>query len=112
MAMSIRCYQINDQWTNHSWPNWFEASLARFLDEAPSVDPADYDYIQVTPLNQYKPYYCGNGGSQGFRHKTTSWAFPDYCRQRGGCPEVWTTTKRRQLAISSDSPIWDYLIIR
>ena len=108
--MDVRTWQINDDWQDHSWPNWFKKSLEAFADEAPSIDPADYDYVQITPMDHYKGYYCGNGGAQGFRHKATGWTFPDWCRQTGGHPEMWTTTKRHQLTISDDSPIWDYIV--
>lgn len=107
--MKARIYQINDDWQDHSWPDWFEKSIEAFADQAPSLDPTDYDYVQIIPLDRYKGYYCGNGGAQGFRHKITGWTFPDWCRQTGGCPEMWYTTKRRQLTISEDSPVWDYL---
>lgn len=108
--MKVRCWQINDNWRNHSWENWFSVSLAAFAEEAPSIDPNEYDYIQIIPMSHYHRYWNGNSGAQAFRHKESGWTFPDHCRQRGGCPEMWTRTRRWQLNISCDSPIWGYVV--
>ena len=109
--MSLRCYQINDQWEDHPWDNWFEASMEAFADEAPSLDPDEYDFVQIIAAESYKAWRLGNDGSQGFRHRATGLTFPDHCRQRGGCPGMWQRSKRRQLDIAPDSPILDYICV-
>ena len=110
---NLRVFQINDALANHSWTaeEWFRASIKQFTQEAPSTKLRDYDYVQVIDGRDYRRFSCGNSGSQGFRHKQTGWTIPDYCRQTGGYPEIWTKTKRKQLPISEDTPIIDYLII-
>jgi len=101
----LRCYQINDEWLDCSWPDWFEMSIEAFTDEAPSIDPKDYDYVQLIPIQSYRRWRFSNDGSQGFRHRATGWTIPDHCRQHKGCPEMWYKSKRRQLDIATDSPI-------
>jgi hypothetical protein len=110
--IKIRAWQINDQWEDHAWykEEWFDASLAAFSSDAPSKDSADYDYIQIVPMAHYRAYFSGNGGAQAFRHKGTGWTFPDHCRERGGCPEMWKRSYRHQVTISDDSPVWSYLV--
>lgn len=104
-----RVYQINDQWQDHSWPDWFERSIEQFASVAPSLEPEDYDYVQIVDRESYDHYYIGNDGAQAFRHKATGWTFPDFCRQSHGCPELWQRSRRRQLHISKDSPVLGYL---
>lgn len=104
--MNLRVFQINDDWEDHSYGKrgWFEVSLAYYTDGAPSLSMDDYDYVQIVPCSVYYAYYSGNGGAQAFRHRESGWTFPDYCRQLGGCPEMWVRSKRRQLTVM-DSPV-------
>ena len=104
-----RVYQINDQWEDHSWEDWFEVSIAAFEDDAPSLNRADYDYVWIIPIASYRNFWIGNDGAQGFRHRATGWTFPNWCRQSGGCPEIRQRSRRRQLSISNDSPVLRYI---
>lgn len=112
MRHERRVYQINDDWKNHSWTKegWFEKSIKVFRDKAPSTDIDDYDYVQIVPQCSYYRYWCGNDGTQAFRHRDTGWTFPDYCRQQGGCPEMWYRSRRRQMDVSQDSPVLAYIV--
>ena len=114
-AVNLRCYRLDTgdgfPMGYHLWelgPS-FRAAIRAFP-EAPSRDnPNAWEYVQVVPLTSWHAYDCGNDGAQGWRHRATGYAIPDYCRQTGGCPEVWTHTTRRQLTILEDSPILRYL---
>jgi len=110
--MEVRTFQINEEWDDCSWgkAGWFEASIEAYLDQAPSIKMSDYDYIQIVPLSNYKQFPFGNDGAQAFRERETGWTFPDHCRQVGGCPEIWHTSKKHNLSISTDSPVWDYIL--
>jgi hypothetical protein len=106
--MRYRCYQIND--TEPEGFAWFAKSIADYREQGVTLWRENYDYIVIIRLDEYRRYPFGNCGcSQGYRHKHTGWTIPDYCRQSGGCPEIWHKTKRRQLEVSEDSPILDYI---
>lgn len=109
--MAIRAFQIDFSEASYSLKEWFRLSMLAFKRQAPSLDLADYDYVQLIPLKSYRAYFSGNDGAQGFRHKVTGWTIPDYCRQSDGYPEIWSKTHARQLDISEESPIWRYLIV-
>lgn len=86
--------------------------MEAYADVAPSLALADYDYIQIVPLTSYRRFFLGNDGAQAFRHKATGWTIPDYCRQEGGCPEIWNRMNRKQVDLSVNSPVWSYLVVR
>jgi len=87
-----------------------------FKDDILSFDPQGLDhrrweYVQIIPGDDYKEYWSGNAGAQGWMHRNTRWTIPDRCRQMGGYPEMWYRTRRWQLELAADSPIWDYIVI-
>ena len=109
--VKVRVYKIPSDDGQYSEQEWFKLSIKAYAQNAPSTRLKDYDYVQVVPMSLWKSFPSGNDGSQGWRHKTTGWTIPDYCRQTGGYPEVWSKSNYRQLAISEDSPILDHLIV-
>ena len=107
----VRVYKISYS-GGYSEQEWFEMSLTAYAHDAPSARREDYDYVQVVPIDSWKSFPSSNDGSQGWRHKTTGWTIPDYCRQYGGSPDVWSKDHHyRQLKISADSPVLDHLIV-
>jgi len=110
--MKNRIFKIDYFGGGYSEKEWFDLGLEAFIDEAPSSDLRDYDYIQIIPLSSYKRHFFSNDGTQAFRHRETGWTMPDYCRQRGGCPEMWERSRRRNLEISEGSPVWDFIVVR
>lgn len=108
-TIRVRAFKIDFGEGSYSSREWFKMSIRAFRDEAPSLKFEDYDYVQLVPIASYRSYYSGNDGSQGWRHRKSGWTIPDYCRQRGGRPEIWTKTNKRNLEISPISPIWNYL---
>ena len=91
-----------------------EPSLKAALDNFPESPERDnleaWEYVQIVPMKSHKRYTIGNDGAQAWRHKETGYTVPDYCRQSGGCPEIWSRTRRKQLHIASNSPVWDYIV--
>lgn len=91
----------------------FKAAIRDFTYGAP--DPDDYtawEYVQVVDRNSLNSWWSGNDGSQGWRHKETGYTIPDYCRQVGGCPEIWTKVQMElsePVIIAHGSPIIDYM---
>lgn len=92
----------------------FKAAIEDFTFGAP--DPDDFtawEYVQAVDQRSLDAWWSGNNGSQGWWHKKTGYTIPDFCRQQGGCPDVWT---RQQLEVSDQvivahgSPIVDYMI--
>jgi hypothetical protein len=108
MPCKVRVYKIEFS-GGYSVEEWFKLSIKDFKRKAPSTVMDDYDYVQVVPLSSWHKFWQGNDGSQGWRYKKTGWTIPDYCRQRNGCPEVWTKSNYRQLDIAEDSPIFKFL---
>lgn len=96
----------------HTWE--LEPSLRMALKNFPQApdrkDLGAWEYVQIVPMSSWNEYYCGNDGAQGWRHKKSGYTVPDYCRQTGGHPEVWTHTKRKQLTIREGSPVLDYIV--
>lgn len=95
--------------------NWelapsLNAALANFPEATDRDDVNAWQYVQIVPLASWKAYSFGNDGTQAWRHKATGYTVPDYCRQTGGTPELWTHNKKRQLETTPDSPVWDYVI--
>jgi len=91
----------------------FAAAIEAFPDAPNQNDPSAWEYVQVVSAVNIIQYYCGNDGAQGWRHIETGYTIPDYCRQTGGCPEIWTRENALQQAnivISNDSPILDFLV--
>jgi hypothetical protein len=76
----------------------------------PSVNKTDYEYIQVTPMSSYLKYHFGNDGMQGWRHVSSGLVFPDICRLRGGCPEMWHKTNAKQIPIANLEQIRPYIV--
>lgn len=109
----LRAFKIDEEYYGgYTDKQWFDMSLQYFKDDAPSKRREDYNYVQLIPISSYKAWFSGNDGAQGWRHKVSGWTFPDYCRQEGGCPEVWTRVRKKNLEILEGSPIFDYLVIR
>lgn len=101
----------------------FKAAVAPFMDVAVAAlmdvtipDPEDHTawhYVQVVDQRSVDAWWSGNNGSQGWWHKKTGYTIPDFCRQQGGCPEVWTRQQLEesdQVIIAHDSPIIAYMI--
>lgn len=92
----------------------FRHAILAFADVAP--DPQDYEkweFIQIVPKESLELYPFGNNGAQAWRHIETGYAIPDYCRQTGGCPEIWTREEMEwstKVEIAADSPIFDYIV--
>ena len=108
---TVRTFKIEAGGGGYSAEEWFDESIRAFRDVAPSTRLEDYDYVQLVPLSSYRRYFSGNDGAQGWRHRTSGWTIPDYCRQAGGRPEIWTKTRKHNLEVSDGSPVLDFLII-
>jgi len=108
--MNIRAFKIDVE-GGYSAKEWFEMSIRAFKDIAPSLEFEDFDFVQLVPRCSYRRYFSGNDGAQGWRHRRSGWTIPDYCRQVGGCPEMWTRTKKRNLEIPGASPILCYMLV-
>lgn len=113
--MEIRCYKINEPFIDHchnTIEECFLESIKKYQDAAPSFDFLDYDYIQITPKDSYERWDSANDGPQGYRHRETGWTIPVNCIQFGKTPKMWIKTNsslRKQLNISEDSPIWNFI---
>lgn len=107
----VRVFKIDADTGNYTPEEWFNMSIKAFRTIAPSTRFEDYDYVQLVPRSSYSKYCSGNDGAQGWRHRKSGWTIPDYCRQINGYPEMWVTTRKRNLEISKDSPALDFLII-
>jgi hypothetical protein len=112
----LRIYKLNEKddclgyghETNERQPG-FRAAVRHFPNAPDRYDHLAWDYVQIVTVASWKEFSCGNDGAQGWRHQKTGYTIPDYCRLQGGCPEIWTHNRRRQLEISDDSPVVDYV---
>lgn len=93
----------------------FRAAVRAFAGRVPDADDhTAWDYIQIVPVRSLDAYRSGNDGAQGWRHRETGITIPDYCRQTGGTPELWTREnwieQDRAVTIADGSPVLDYII--
>jgi len=101
-GVRINCVQINDE--NQANRDWWWKSVAAWRDRIPDalrgVSFSMWDYVLVVPHLSVRSFWCGNDGMQAWRYRGTglsgeyagTWAgyvVPDFCRQEGGCPEMW-----------------------
>jgi len=109
--MEVRVFKIEPNGGSYTPKEWFAMSIEAFGDIAPSTRFEDYDYVQLVPQSSYDLYFSGNDGTQAWRHRKSGWTIPDYCRQVSGYPEMWNKTRKKNLEISKDSPVFDFLIV-
>ena len=120
----INCVEINDhsfaehEWFLQSLKSWsyLTDDLKVYLENG-SWDTwvsKDWDFVLVVPWNSVRRYWCSNDGMQAWRHKQTGYVVPDYCRQTGGCPEVWHVDDvrgKRELKIANLAEVGPFVVL-
>ena len=124
----ITCVEINDE--NQAEKDWWWRSVSawgtRLPDALRGMPFSMYDYVLVVPLQSVRSFFSGNDGMQAWRYRGTglkppysgTWAgyvIPDFCRQEGGCPEMWNGEAdikgKPELLIKNLKEIETYVVI-
>lgn len=115
----ITCVEVNDdQLATKEW--WYRSLDSWYPDQpTPSLEwetiLLTWDFVLIVPLSSVQQFWCSNDGMTGWRKRRTGLVVPDYCRQTGGCPEVWNTSQvkgKRELVIANLPEIEHYVVFR